>query len=148
MLPCVISRVDVGPYLLIVRLIEAKQWKYFELPSWKLESFCFTFDLVPFSCGKRLYCLVEESLREDDPDDTKEEKMYMKFYQQRGRLSRCGRKSNRYDPILALPEGANVSYIYDARDKDLEAVGKRERFCTIMLEALSERNVESDLYGS
>ncbi|GKF75725.1 hypothetical protein Tco_0225169, partial [Tanacetum coccineum] len=27
-------------------------------PKLELESFCFTFDLVPFSYGKRLYCLV------------------------------------------------------------------------------------------
>ncbi|GKE63377.1 hypothetical protein Tco_1513744 [Tanacetum coccineum] len=45
--------------------------------------------------------------------------------------------------ILALPEGADDFVVYyDARSKDLEAGLEKEE------EALSERDVESDLYGS
>ncbi|GKA83896.1 hypothetical protein Tco_0805491 [Tanacetum coccineum] len=57
----------------------------------------------------------------------KEEKMYVKFFQQRGsgakrKLSRCGRNQMGNEPILALPEGADDFVVYyDARSKDLEA---------------------------
>ncbi|GJX21537.1 hypothetical protein Tco_0225982 [Tanacetum coccineum] len=60
-------------------------------------------------------------------ESLKEEKMYVKFFQQRGsrakrKLSRCGRNQMGNEPILALPEGADDFVVYyDARSKDLEA---------------------------
>ncbi|GJY59553.1 hypothetical protein Tco_0459445 [Tanacetum coccineum] len=59
------------------------------------------------------------------------------------KLSRCGRNQMGNEPILALPEGADDFVVYyDARSKDLEACLEKGE------EALSERDMESDLYGS
>ncbi|GKD59040.1 hypothetical protein Tco_1296549 [Tanacetum coccineum] len=59
------------------------------------------------------------------------------------KLSKCGRNQMGNELILALPEGADDFVVYyDARSKDLEAGLEKEE------EALSERDVESDLYGS
>ncbi|GJW28315.1 hypothetical protein Tco_0045190 [Tanacetum coccineum] len=60
-------------------------------------------------------------------ESLKEEKMYVKFSQQRGsgakrKLSRRGRNQMGNEPILALPEGADDFVVYyDAQSKDLEA---------------------------
>ncbi|GJU69429.1 hypothetical protein Tco_1255688 [Tanacetum coccineum] len=59
-------RVDGRSYLLSGATNSSEANGIIRNPKLELESFCFTFDLVPFSCGKRLYCLVgrkEERLR-------------------------------------------------------------------------------------
>ncbi|GJS40839.1 hypothetical protein Tco_0565882 [Tanacetum coccineum] len=59
------------------------------------------------------------------------------------KLSKCGRNQIGNELILALSEGADDFVVYyDARSKDLEAGLEKGE------EALSERDVESDLYGS
>ncbi|GJS33759.1 hypothetical protein Tco_0532141 [Tanacetum coccineum] len=93
--------------------------------------------------------------REDDRGVTEGRKDIREVFQQRGsgakrKLSRCGRNQMGNEPILALPEGAHDFVVYyDALSKDLEAcLEKGIRFCLIMLEALSERDMQSNLYGS
>ncbi|GJT33786.1 hypothetical protein Tco_0924205 [Tanacetum coccineum] len=51
-------RVDGRSYLLSGATNSSEANGIIRNPKLELESFCFTFDLVPFSCGKRLYCLV------------------------------------------------------------------------------------------
>ncbi|GJX48363.1 reverse transcriptase domain-containing protein [Tanacetum coccineum] len=86
--------------------------------------------------------------REDDRGVTEGREDVREVFQQRGsgakrKLSRCGRNQMGNEPILALPEGADDFVVYyDARSKDLEACLEKGE------EALSERDVESDLYGS
>ncbi|GJV12647.1 hypothetical protein Tco_1354188 [Tanacetum coccineum] len=86
--------------------------------------------------------------REDDRGVTEGREDVREVFQQRGsgakrKLSRCGRNQMGNEPILALPEGADDFVVYyDARSKDLEAcLEKGRRFCLIMLEALSERDM-------
>ncbi|GJW82190.1 hypothetical protein Tco_0146165 [Tanacetum coccineum] len=92
------------------------------------------------------------------------------------KLSRCGRNQMGNEPTLALPEGANDFVVYYKRAKQgigsmlkqrEEAIAYTSRqlknlmkdctinvlksawwFCPTMLEALSERDIKSDLYGS
>ncbi|GJS46107.1 retrovirus-related pol polyprotein from transposon TNT 1-94 [Tanacetum coccineum] len=59
----VINLVDGRSYLLSGATNSSEANGIIRNPKLELESFCFTFDLVPFSCGKRLYCLVG---RKDD----------------------------------------------------------------------------------
>ncbi|GJT37288.1 hypothetical protein Tco_0937153 [Tanacetum coccineum] len=51
-------RVDDRSYLLSGATNSSEANGIIQNPKLELESFCFTFDLVPLSCGKRLYCLV------------------------------------------------------------------------------------------
>ncbi|GJT80299.1 hypothetical protein Tco_1054641 [Tanacetum coccineum] len=86
--------------------------------------------------------------REDDRGVTEGREDVREIFQQRGsgakkKLSRCGRNQMGNEPILALPERADDFVVYyDARSKDLEACLEKGE------EALSERDMESDLYGS
>ncbi|GJR51458.1 hypothetical protein Tco_1401979 [Tanacetum coccineum] len=60
------------------------------------------------------------------------------------KLSRCGRNQMGNETILALPEGADdLVVFYDVRSKDLEACLEKKGE-----EALSELDMESNLYGS
>ncbi|GKC09653.1 hypothetical protein Tco_1001263 [Tanacetum coccineum] len=93
--------------------------------------------------------------KKDDRGVTEGREDVREVFQQRGsgakrKLSRCGRDQMDNELIVALPEGADNFVIhYDARSKDLVAcLGKGRRFCLTMLEALSERDMESNLYGS
>ncbi|GJU54928.1 hypothetical protein Tco_1228642 [Tanacetum coccineum] len=86
--------------------------------------------------------------REDDRGVTEGREDVREVFQQRGsgakrKLSRCGRNQMGNEPILALPKGADDFVVYyDARSKDLEACLEKGE------EALSERDMESNLYGS
>ncbi|GJX18257.1 hypothetical protein Tco_0219089 [Tanacetum coccineum] len=89
--------------------------------------------------------------RINEPDDrgvTEGREDVREVFQQRRsgakrKLSKCGRNQMGNELILALPEGADDFVVYyDARSKDLEAGLEKGE------EALSERDVESDLYGS
>ncbi|GJR25380.1 hypothetical protein Tco_1101612 [Tanacetum coccineum] len=69
-------------------------------------------------------------------ESLKEEKMYVKFFQQHGsgakrKLSRCRRNQMGNEPILALPKGADDFVVYyDARSKDFEACLEKGRRLT------------------
>ncbi|GJX84464.1 hypothetical protein Tco_0335238 [Tanacetum coccineum] len=87
--------------------------------------------------------------REDDRGVTEGREDVREVFQQsrsvaKRKLSRCGRNQLGNEPILALLEGADDFVVYyDARSKDLEAcLEKGRRFCHIMLEALSERDMQ------
>ncbi|GJZ66734.1 hypothetical protein Tco_0623430 [Tanacetum coccineum] len=89
--------------------------------------------------------------REDDRGVTKRmRKMLREVFQHVERskeeVSRCGRNQMGNELILALPEGSDDFVVYyDALSKDLEAcLEKGRRFCLIMLEVLSERDMESN----
>ncbi|GKD00217.1 hypothetical protein Tco_1170491 [Tanacetum coccineum] len=86
--------------------------------------------------------------KKDDRGVTEGREDVREVFQQRRsgakrKLSKCGRNQMGNELILALPEGADDFVVYyDARSKDLEAGLEKGE------EALSERDVESDLYGS
>ncbi|GKD89373.1 hypothetical protein Tco_1364880, partial [Tanacetum coccineum] len=52
-------RIDSRSYLLSSAIDGSEANGIIHNPKLELKSSCFTFDLVPLSCGKRLYCLVE-----------------------------------------------------------------------------------------
>ncbi|GJV83692.1 hypothetical protein Tco_1523590 [Tanacetum coccineum] len=86
--------------------------------------------------------------KKDDRGVTEGREDVREVFQQRRsgakrKLSKCGRNQMGNEPILALPEGADDFVVYyDARSKDLEAGLEKGE------EALSERDMESNLYGS
>ncbi|GKG12449.1 hypothetical protein Tco_0346686, partial [Tanacetum coccineum] len=86
--------------------------------------------------------------REDDRGVTKGREDLREVFQQRGsgakrKLSRRGRNQMGNEPILALPEGAD-----DFVDYTINVLKSAWWFRPTMLEALSERDIKSDLYGS
>ncbi|GJZ58191.1 reverse transcriptase domain-containing protein [Tanacetum coccineum] len=64
-----LSRVDGRSYLLSGATNSSEANGIIRNPKLELESFCFTFDLVPLSCGKRLYCLVGRKFLFDELRD-------------------------------------------------------------------------------
>ncbi|GJU67850.1 reverse transcriptase domain-containing protein [Tanacetum coccineum] len=61
--------VDGRSYLLSGATNSSEANGIIQNPKLELESFCFTFDLVPLSCGKRLYCLVGRKFLFDELRD-------------------------------------------------------------------------------
>ncbi|GJU02181.1 hypothetical protein Tco_1112519 [Tanacetum coccineum] len=126
-------RVDDRSYLLSGATNSSEANGIIRNPKLELESFCFTFDLVPLSCGKRLYCLVgrKDGVMDtrsrftamrfwvnqctssfhgvNEPEDMKEEKMYHEVFPTTWKLSRCGKESKGNGDLWPLTEGATSS---------------------------------------
>ncbi|GKD08751.1 hypothetical protein Tco_1188436 [Tanacetum coccineum] len=99
-------------------------------------------------CTNGFHGVNEPVAHEDDRGVTEGREDVREVFQQHGsgakrKLSRCGRNQMCNEPILALPEGADDFVVYyDGRSKDLEACLEKGE------EALSEQDMESNLYGS